>query len=254
MSHIACARGICASADRWYSSAALLRSLPLAHLQECSCHEGCPECEVHFSLDVRNMDDEPLLITARDLVTLPHHLQIKPVTHGEEDSEASAVNNDIVLVKLGKNQELKFHAKARKGIGKEHSKWSPVAVATFQYDPDVRLNQAEIEECTDAEKKQFVECCPTKVFSYDEHSHTVAIEDMTRCMYCQECIKKGESLERPNLVAVAPKPNRFIFSVEGTQALNVDYIVLKAMEVLNGKIKNLVEEIHWEIVKDKTRS
>lgn len=56
------------------------------------------------------------------------------------------MNQEVVLVKLGKNQELKFQAKAKKGIGKEHSKWSPVAVATFQYEPDVRINEREMEK------------------------------------------------------------------------------------------------------------
>lgn len=180
-----------------------------------------------------------------------HPLDIRPVLHDEHGT--SAVNAEVVLVKLGRNQELKFSARARKGIGKEHSKWSPVAVATFQYEPEVRLNDREMERLDERSKKEFADSCPTKVYAYDEHSRTVTVEDALRCMYCQECVGKAESLRRPNLVSIAPKPGRFIFSVEGTGALNVDQVVLTALEVLYRKLTLVEDEIHMEVLKDDQR-
>jgi DNA-directed RNA polymerase alpha subunit len=41
----------------------------------------------------------------------------------------------IAIVKLEKDQSLKFKATARLGVGKDHAKWSPVSIATFQYNP-----------------------------------------------------------------------------------------------------------------------
>jgi DNA-directed RNA polymerase II subunit RPB3 len=177
-------------------------------------------------------------------------LDVRPVLF-DESSIPNEVNREIVLVKLGKNQELKFHAKAKKGIGKEHSKWSPVAVATFQYDPSIRLNDAEMNKLDESQKKAFVESCPTKVYGYDEHSRTVAVEDASKCMYCQECVRQAEEFRQPQLVSIAPVPGRFIFSVEGTGALNVDQVVMTAIDVLARKLTLIEDEIHIEVLKDQ---
>ena len=44
-------------------------------------------------------------------------------------------------MKLGPGQRLKFEAIAIKGIGKEHTKWSPVATVALKFDPIVKLNE-----------------------------------------------------------------------------------------------------------------
>lgn len=224
----------------------------LKYQRECDCMDGCDQCQVEMTLDIRNTNDEPLLVTAADLVVGPNQLGVRPVLF-DEASVGSEVNREIVLVKLGKNQELKFQAKAKKGIGKEHSKWSPVAVATFQYEPSVRVNDAEMNRLDDAQKKAFVASCPTKVYGYDEHARQVTIEDANKCMYCLECVRKAEELRLPQLVSIAPVPGRFIFSVEGTGALNVDQIVMTALDVLARKLTLIEDEVHIEIVKDGDR-
>lgn len=105
-----------------------------------------------------------------------------------------------------------------------------------------------------AQKRDFVDSCPTKVYAYDDHSRSVVIEDANRCMYCQECVEKSEqSFQLTNLVSIAPKPGRFIFSVEGTGALNVDQVVTTAIDVLARKLTLIEDEIHMEILKDGDR-
>lgn len=69
---------------------------------------------------------------------------------------------------MRKNQELKLRAIARKGIGKDHAKWMPVATCSFQYMPDISINQSEMERLSAAEKQAFVESSPSRVFAYDE--------------------------------------------------------------------------------------
>lgn len=64
-----------------------------------------------------------------------------------------------------------FHSITWQGIGKEHAKWSPVAVATYQFDPIIEFHE-EIQTRLDQEKKKaIVESCPTKVYQIDESGH-----------------------------------------------------------------------------------
>jgi DNA-directed RNA polymerase II subunit RPB3 len=68
---------------------------------------------------------------------------------------------------MRKNQELKLRATARKGIGKDHAKWIPVATVAFHYMPDISINRALMDSLTDRQKEDFVDSCPTPVFRYN---------------------------------------------------------------------------------------
>ena len=72
-------------------------------------------------------------------------------------------------------------------------------------------------------------------------------------LFHSECVKKAESYKLSNLVSIAPKPGRYIFSVEGTGALNVDQIVKTAIDVLYRKLSLIEDEVHIEILKDTDR-
>lgn len=88
-------------------------------------------------------------------------------------AEDAAAVDPVLIVKLAKGQELKLRAIARKGIGKDHAKWIPVATVVMQQVPDIRLNHALMDTLTDAEKEEFCASCPKPVFKFNPIDKTV---------------------------------------------------------------------------------
>ena len=52
----------------------------------------------------------------------------------------------ITIMKLGKNQAMAMRFQVRKGIGKQHAKWSPVATCIMHKEPIVTLDQDKVNQ------------------------------------------------------------------------------------------------------------
>lgn len=205
--------------------------------RDCNCEGRCPRCSVSYRLHVKNTSDEIRYVTSRDLHPVDHN--VYPADH-----DASGDSDErILIVKLGKNQELSLNATAKKGIGKEHAKWIPVAVATYRFDPDITIDPLLMAKQPVERKKAFVDCCPTRVFTYNASTDQVVVERATDCTYCEECTLKAESFGVPDLVSVGVKPGRYIFSVETTGVLRPEEIVMAALNSIKEKLIMIEGEV-----------
>jgi len=218
------------------------------YTRDCSCSERCDNCSVEFRLHVKCTDDKARDVTSSDLIS--QNDMVIPVSSAQSinNTTPDRLEQEIPIVKLRKGQELKLKAIAKKGVGKEHAKWIPSCVATYQFQPHIVINQNRLDELTDQQKEEWVASCPAKVYSYVPHQRNqVTIEDPLRCMYCMECKKKADTFGKPDLVVIEQKTDRFIFTVETTGALKPEDIVLYAIQIIKRKLTDIQTQLQTQM-------
>ncbi|KAA6416475.1 MAG: DNA-directed RNA polymerase II subunit RPB3-A-like [Trebouxia sp. A1-2] len=223
--------------------------------------------EINFHLDVHCVSDDTQNITSQDLrqeqsqdASLD---SIRPVDDGDSPGEGQ---KGILIVKMRKGQELKLKAIARKGIGKDHAKWSPVATARFKYVPEITLDQQGLEDLSEIQKIELADSDPTKTFGLHPTTRKFFVQNIDLFNYNGEIQDKLQDMGRPNLVKIRQKQasqamptalvppvctlpgahgvssgneDHFIFTVESTGALHPEDIVRQSIQVITQKLHTL---------------
>jgi DNA-directed RNA polymerase II subunit RPB3 len=217
------------------------RAMEMRLSRDCDACDGdgrCDYCSIEFHLNVKCTSEQTLDVTSHDLQSSDP--DVVPVDSAGRQADVNGFdppeNRGILIVKLRKGQELKLRAIARKGIGKDHAKWSPAATVTFQYEPDIHINEALMESLSLDEKQEWVESSPTKVFELDPISQQVVVVDPEAYTYDEEVIKKAEAMGKPGLVEIYSKEDSFIFTVESTGAIKASQMFINAIEILKSKL------------------
>ena len=79
---------------------------------------------------------------------------------------------------------------SRKGFGKQHAKWSPVATSTYQFMPEIRINQALMNSLTLEQKHEWVASCTAKPDKpvFEINAQTQQVSAGPDRIYKQVCI------------------------------------------------------------------
>lgn len=193
--------------------------------------------DVEMTLNVKCTSDDTMEVTSNDLQLDPNHPEVCPV--GYTQDAYGQEKKGILLVKMRKNQELKLKAIARKGIGKDHAKWIPVATVSFQYMPEIKINRALMDTLSEQEREDFVKASPTPVFRYNNITKQVELDQIEQYHFDGEALAKAEELGKPGLVTFKERQDIFIFRVEGTGVLKAEDVVITALDVLHRKLYTL---------------
>ncbi|KAI7733118.1 hypothetical protein M8C21_004770 [Ambrosia artemisiifolia] len=215
------------------------RAMSMRFSRDCDACDGdgqCEFCSVEFHLRAKCIGDQTLDVTSKDLYSSDH--TVVPVDFSDSGAgfENAEDQRGITIVKLRKGQELRLRAIARKGIGKDHAKWSPAATVTFMYEPEIHINEEMMETLSLEEKTSVVESSPTKVFALNPHTQQVEVVDPEAYTYDDEVLKKVEAMGKPGLIEIYAKEDSFIFTVESTGAIKASQLVINAIDVLKQKL------------------
>lgn len=158
--------------------------------KQCVCMEFCSKCSVRYRLakecpstmDTIEVTSNDIKLEAGEDET---HM-VMPVRYLDNNGEEE---DPILIMKLSKNQKVDFRCIAKKGNGKMHAKWSPVATCLMRMEPIIELDHEKISQMTIEQKRAFIDSCPRKVYSYDSMRQAIDIEDLEKCNLCNECNK-----------------------------------------------------------------
>ncbi|KAF8592364.1 hypothetical protein K439DRAFT_1400124 [Ramaria rubella] len=195
----------------------------IRYTRECSCASHCQYCSVELRLNVSCHDNETLDITS-------NHLDINTGSQGTDEGEAGDEPNKrgegfgwpagkdepgvppVLICKIRKGQELKLRCIARKGIAKEHAKWSPCSAIAFEYDPHNKLRHT------------------SHWFEQDERGEWPLSENAVE----EDPPREDEPFD------FLAKPEKFYMDVETVGSLKPKEVITKGLEELQTKLANLI--------------
>jgi DNA-directed RNA polymerase II subunit RPB3 len=200
--------------------------------------EDTDEVDVNLSLHVKCTSDDTINVTSDDLIPDPKFTNVVPVGYNDRD-DMSRTDRPVLLVKMRRGQELKLRCIARKGIGKDHAKWQPVATATYQYVPEITINHALVDTISEAQREEICAADPRKTFKYNKLTRRIEVVDPLQYQYDGEVLVKAEEFGVPGAIDIVQQQDHFLFRVEGTGAHHAGDVVTFAFEHLLNKIKLL---------------
>lgn len=230
--------------------------------KDCNCFDGCAFCTVEYELDVVNEEHKIMTVTHFDMKETKKYeredwgeekeVKICPPKDPILTDEENSKENGIILCKLKKDQHLRMVCQARKGIPKYHAKFMACATALYQFQPEVTLQDDDMNTLSLDQKIEFVESCPRKVFGLDIEDH-VEVKGLMDCIFCDECVAKAKVWNKKDLVKIHMDASKFYFTVEAVTPWGprtaID-VVRAGLRILDWKFSTFLKDAYGDEITD----
>lgn len=151
------------------------------------------------------------------------------------------VHDDILLAKLRPGQSIELEAHARRGVGEDHAKYSPVATASYRLMPQVELLNPVYDELADDLANLYepgvFEVVKCNSRDEAEHDRKAVVVNPYACTMSRNFMRVPELKEAVKITRV---PDHFIFSIESVGALKPGVILAEALRILKMKCHNVI--------------
>jgi DNA-directed RNA polymerase I and III subunit RPAC1 len=183
-------------------------------------------------------------VYSRDLVWVPQGDQ------KERFEDIRPVHDDILVAKLRPGQTIALEAHGRRGIGKDHSKFSPVATASYRLMPLIELLEPVYDELAD----ELVHVYEPGVFSLTPTDSTDAPGTTRKAMVCNPyaCTMSRNYMRNPILkkaIRMSRVPDHFIFTVESVGMYSPSVLVAESLRILQQKCQRVMDLVDQSVMK-----
>ncbi|KAI9668885.1 MAG: DNA-directed RNA polymerase core subunit rpc40 [Alyxoria varia] len=174
-----------------------------------------------------------------------HQIHFTPFGHQAtkwftpEAGPIEPINREILVAKLRPGHELDIIMHARKGIGRDHAKYSPVATASYRLLPTIDIK----EPILGADARKFAECFPSDVIGLEpttteegKKDVKAVVKNSIKDTVSRECLRHEEFKDK---VKLGRDREHFIFSVESVGQFDSDELFVDAVKVMRAKCARL---------------
>ena len=147
------------------------------------------------------------------------------------------IHEDILVAKLRPGQVIELEAHARKGVGRDHAKFSPVATASYRLMPHVEIVRPIYDDLAEELVNWFepgvFRCVPT---AEGGHRLKAEVSNPYACTMSRNFMRNPILKESVRMTRV---PDHFIFTIESVGMMEPAVIVAEALKILREKCERV---------------
>lgn len=232
-----------------------------SYSRDCdACTDHCNKCSAEFSIKGTGPDDGGVaVITSTDIVLSTKEDALTSTVKPVHDSGNAGLIPDgeprgIVIARLARGQAIDMTAIAKKGIGKDHAKWSPVCTVSYRIKPPaIELVLDRLNDLLSLDRKKVLVAASEGLLKVDEMTSRLQYETpflLGRIAITPDtCRKAGQLAEEAGasaseVVKYNQKAEGFEFTCETTGALSPQRVLRSALEVLQNKLNDLLGHLN----------